>query len=1114
MGVATSNTSGRNIAMSNTSGRNIAMSNTSGRNIAANNTTNNQQPNRRQQTEGFFTEEEDPITRQTNFFNSQFLEYGSAQPNLFIIPAPNFSNVASCNANVPNEVLNNSIFGTLKSIYGTTNTVAITPEDYSKMKENRSNNYSRYYDGSNDPVQSLASRNIVNTESKKQFASPLSRIFDFVKSSDYIPQAIIDGQNFCEEYNSLTKNVEDYYANRYKRENQYGCGFVYNPNYTDPATGRTGPVFRGHYGYNRMDSNGLYIGGVPQEIYNTFLLNAPGSIFYWEMNDTTVDGKPIMGARTAFKQYYCQMNVPNCSNINAYNTECKWSVGLNRAVPNSNTPGYYVESSGTSGNPNIHYQTTYPNYPQSYGNIIENSSRCPPPDYVPGTSNNPDGAQNLPSNCYDRYGNVLTGDNISKACVQKLLSNAGCSNTGRFNTVLESGSLARDYGINNIPSFMRYKQVYPSIGNIFTADETVLMAQRDINELGLNSRKTEYTSINYAARELCLSPNVYANFDFCTEYGPSTPSPFRLECIQQEFRVQGGQKTGLMYPQTNTDINMTYYNNLRTWSDVKQAISRLAEDTRSSDLNTQAIAFNKFYGINAQQFTSQFIPSVSGVEVYWFSITNAAGGSYNLSVFLGRRIQQDLTLNTNNLPTSGIQFISFFNLKTVNSNNTSVQYSFSNTDGIQILENENIGTTSDTTGRIIEVAARRITEATTGRIMDARTNNTTVQYSFSNTDDLQILENENIGTTAATTGRIMAAWTNSPTSRVNTNGTNCWPVSAIKPNYFTVSWYRSGSSGTFNQNYFKTCDATPSNVNATGPTMTMSQEPDAPMISFEVVPDPTENQLNFFSSDKIPNYIFGDPRLWKVLPITDNSGLLSRTSINTVNKFGFSNRYLGGSATAGTQNLRTDYSYMYGACTFTSGSVRKTNVVIQNQSWRTITMLFKTGSLAEIAGTNQMNYLLQYGELSLGIKNIGTASSPVYKFTVVYGTTTSSINTLSPNTTYYIIVMQDFDEKSQSQVTTTLTASCIDVASLKTTNASVPFNGGNSLRYTKVGENAVWGPTTANYTLSIGGTNSLSAAQTVGMDVGWVRFFDYVFEYTDLQDDLENRWKRNWWNMI
>jgi hypothetical protein len=291
--------------------------------------------------------------------------------------------------------------------------------------------------------------------------------------------------------------------------------------------------------------------------------------------------------------------------------------------------------------------------------------------------------------------------------------------------------------------------------------------------------------------------------------------------------------------------------------------------TKSSDLNTQAIAFNNFYGIDAQQFTSQFIPSVPGVEVFWFSITNAAGGSYNLSVFLGRRIQPDLTLNTVNLPTSGIQFISFFNLKTVNSNNTTVQYSFNNTDGLQILENENIGTTTPTTGK------------------------------------------------------IMAAWTNSATSRVNTNGITCWPVSAAKPNYFTIAWYRSAGDGAFNQNYFKTCDATPSNINGTGPTMTMSQEPDAPMISFEIVPDPTINQINFFSSDKTQirfevepdstqirdkqlKYIFGDPRLWKVVPITDNGGLLSKTSINKTNQFGFSNRYLGGSATAGLQNLRTD----------------------------------------------------------------------------------------------------------------------------------------------------------------------------------------------------------------
>jgi hypothetical protein len=1048
MGVATSN-----IARNNTAGRNIAMSNQQ---------PNNQQQYQAEQTEGFFTDatEEDPQVMQKNFFNSQFLEYGTTQPNLFLIPASNFSNVARCNANIPNRVLDDSIFGTVKSIYGTTNTVAITPQDYSQMKQNRSNAYSRYYDGSKDPVQSVASRKINNTESKKQFASPLSRIFDFAKSADYIPKEIMEGQNFCEGFNSLTNNVEQYYANHYKRTNQYGCGFVYNPNYTDPVTGRTGPVFRGHYGYNSMASDGAYNGGIPQTIYNNFLINAPGSVFYWEMNDTQVKGEPIMGARTAFKQYYCQMKVPTCSDVNAFNTQCVWSPNLNRSVPVSGTPGYYVKSSGTSGNPNSYYRETYPQYPSEYGGLVTVADRCPPPDVAPGSETSDSSDQTLPRNCYDSAGNVLTGAQIGKACVQSLLSNAGCSNTGSFDRALESGTLATDYGIKTIPSFIRYNQVYPSIGNIFTNNEPPLKAQIDINQLGSNARKTEYTSINYAARELCYEADVYAKFDFCTEYGPSTRAPFLLTCVQQEFRVKGGQKTGLMYPQTNNDANMKYFNDLGTWANVKEVINKLLTDTKSSDLNTQAIAFNNFYGIDAQQFTSQFIPSVPGVEVFWFSITNAAGGSYNLSVFLGRRIQPDLTLNTVNLPTSGIQFISFFNLKTVNSNNTTVQYSFNNTDGLQILENENIGTTTPTTGK------------------------------------------------------IMAAWTNSATSRVNTNGITCWPVSAAKPNYFTIAWYRSAGAGAFNQNYFKTCDATPSNINGTGPTMTMSQEPDAPMISFEIVPDPTINQINFFSSDKRPNYVFGDPRLWKVVPITDNGGLLSRTSVNTENKFGFSNRYLGGSATAGLQNLRTDYSYMYGACTFTSGSLRKTSVVIQNQSWRTMTMLFKTGSLAEIL-ERQTNYLLQYGELSLGITNTGTASSPVYKFTVVYGTNISSVNRILPNTNYYIIIMQDFDENTQSAVTTTLTASCIDVASLQTTNGSIPFNGGSDLRYKSdsIGT-GIWTQPTANYTLSIGGTNSLSAAQTVAMDVGWLRIFDYVFESTDLQNDLRNRWQRNWWNMI
>lgn len=1015
MGVASSDISGRDNAMSNTSMPNIPRQNTP--------VPNNR--NRQKQTEGFFT---DPQEAQASFFNSQFLEYGVTQPNLFIVPATNYSNVAANNSNKTNQTLNDSIFGTIRSIYGTTNTAVITPSAYSSYKQYRSKHYSNYNESTDIPPDFIPSQQLSNTESKKQFASPLSRIFDFIKPSDFVPKEVVDRQNFCESYNSLSNNVEQYYRDRYIRNSDYRCGFIYNPNYTD-RTGRTGPVFRGHYGNNSMTSDGSYNGGTFQEIYNTELLNAPGSEFYWEMNDTIINNKPVMGARTAFKKYYCQMKVPRCADVNAYNAECVWSEGLGRAVPAGGQPGYGVDY-----------------YPRNYGNTFTTSGRCPSVD-APSSAATP---QTLPSNCYNENGNILDGRNITKACLKSLLSNARCSD-GAIKVALDSvsGALLPDYGIKSGISFMKYNQVYPSMGNLFTNDEPIEQAQIDINRLGSNAEKTEYTSINYAARDLCKATGTYDSFDFCTEYTPSTRAPFLLNCVQQEFRVKGGQKSGLMYPETDTDTNMTYFNGLGTWQNVQAVINQLALDVKSTDMNTQAVAFNNFYGINAQQFTSQFIPTVRGIEVFWFSIISATGGGYKPSVFLGRRIQQDLTLNTNNLPNTGIQFVSFFNLKTVNSNNTTVEYSFSNTDGIQILQNQNIGTVTETTGK------------------------------------------------------YMAAWTNSATSRNNSNGANCWPVSAVKANYFTVSWYRVNETGSFNQNYFQTCGPTPSNVNGTGPIMTMSQEQDAPMISFEVVPDPDATQINFFSSEKVITYVFGDPRLWKIMPITDNG---SATTINTSTKFGFSNRYYG----TGTTSNATNYSYLYGACRFTSGSYRQTSMIIENQSWRTMTMLFKTGSLAEI-GSLQTRYLLQYGELTLGIYYSGTE----YNFSVIFDDTTKTMDgiNLQPNTIYYIIVMQDFDLLNQTTKTTKLTACCADIASF-TANTDLPFDGTTRQRADFEKRPSLWTKASTNYKLTIGGTGSLGVSQTVDMEVGWVRFFDYVFTSTDLTNDMTNNWLRSWWNMV
>jgi hypothetical protein len=90
---------------------------------------------------------------------------------------------------------------------------------------------------------------------------------------------------------------------------------------------------------------------------------------------------------------------------------------------------------------------------------------------------------------------------------------------------------------------------------------------------------------------------------------------------------------------------------------------------------------------------------------------------------------------------------------------------------------------------------------------------------------------------------------------------------------------------------------------------------------------------------------------------------------------------------------------------------------------------------------------------------------------------------------------------------------CSDIASF-TSNANLPFDGTGSEKYYDSGNGpSLWTKDDTNYKLAIGGKNG-GIVQTVIMDVGWVRFFDYVFTPTDLTNDMTNNWMRSWWNMV
>jgi len=434
--------------------------------------------------------------QQSAYVQENAMRYNITQPNIYIIPTENQSNISDpANTNDMFSVFN---------IY------------------NNSNN-----------------------EGRQTSVSPLSRIFDFMVSPT-VSADLIASNNFCKSFNTLNRNVSYYYSNYYNALADTRCGWTYNPNYNGQVR------FEGHLGYN----------GNPITSVDTTYISHSNTRWYWNLAEAIV----------AFNRYKCQVTVSNCSNINQ---ECVWSQGLGYAIPR-------VQSG---------------NYRPGETTVHETSVSCP----TSSGSNPASNSSNALPSCTSDY-------NISRDCLYNLLTNTKCD-TGALNHALETVGL-NDYGIRAIPSFMKYNQVYPANSNLFSggSDTKVEQALTYFTQLSNTAYSSSNASLNFAARELCRSRNTYQTFDFCMEYVPETTKPasgWLMNCIQDSFRRKGGQITGKEYPTAN---NMTpLWNTFSNWGQVKSYINKLSDDTSSSNIDVQAAAYSKFYGIPTQQFTRQYV---------------------------------------------------------------------------------------------------------------------------------------------------------------------------------------------------------------------------------------------------------------------------------------------------------------------------------------------------------------------------------------------------------------------------------------------------------------------------------------------------------------------------
>ena len=185
--------------------------------------------------------------------------------------------------------------------------------------------------------------------------------------------------------------------------------------------------------------------------------------------------------------------------------------------------------------------------------------------------------------------------------------------------------------------------------------------------------------LDVTTRDIYLKGPV-ERYDFCTELLDSTPGPFPLQCLQNEFIRQGGQSTGSLYP---TDKTLNHWNSKVKWLHVKDEIQTIISNTLSPNKKFKENAMMQFYGVGLGKEPLAIDPQY-GVEIFWFTHHNDITMP---TTFLGRRIRPMITHINNKTQDSGSMI--FFTSVIVNKW-SKAQYRVSSTNGYSLYFNSPI----------------------------------------------------------------------------------------------------------------------------------------------------------------------------------------------------------------------------------------------------------------------------------------------------------------------------------------------------------------------------------------------------------------------------------------
>lgn len=541
-----------------------------------------------------------------------------------------------------------------------------------------------------------------------------------------LSQEILDAQQRCK-----TATLDDL-INTVNPGDRFRCGWIYQ---------------KGTPG----DQPKVSVGAVGTRSGPAPFFQNPAGRWYWSLDEAK---KAVMGDRCAA--------LTNCKNVGAANyAGCAFSSTRGIGVP--------VNRNGTVMYPRDEALTA----PAS--SLITTAGRCPAPP-SPGT----------PQYEFAKSRDVCTpleDGSLSRDCMLQQITAAGCSQDGSLYQALVNQATPNNYaaGIMQTNIYKKYQQLasVPLLESAVRDGKTSTdLALANFKALAAEANTVRDTVQNFAARDLCLKRGTFDKFDFCTELIDGSLPPFALECLQREFRKQGGQPAGTMYP--TLENKATLWDSQSNWGAVKRTMADLKALINNQKESVQRDALKKFLGIERKSQPTAQISKIQGLEILFFNRARAT--------FIGRRVN------------TGDGKYPFMHYDWGDVEGTGLS------DFVEFYTVANIRPTSD-------VSIRLRLDTDDGVI-----------YSLNKPVDGDTSRGQYIGNDRT----LSANWDQAPTAYVNPV---CWQLVSGGPNYVMGFWQETGGM-VHHKVLYSECNSQ-NFRELPSEWLSLTQEPDAPMLSWQ-----------------------------------------------------------------------------------------------------------------------------------------------------------------------------------------------------------------------------------------------------------------------------------------